>query len=623
MHRTNPVPRSAFGFIVLSLVVGQIPAGGKAAAQGLTGSLQTPARLVAAPSAGMLLGQEPAPAPKPLPAVAVPAGNQIVLPVRATKTLQMRDKQPIRSAVNEREDIANVQAHPSDNRSVIITALQPGVTRLTLTGQDGNSEVYELTVQLDIEYLRTLLPQAVPTANVQLVAAPGLGGLPNIIVTGTVRQAEDVQTILRIIGSVVDPQRIINAMHIGGVQQVQLDVVVAVVSRSEIRRMNFDFLNQGNNHVIMSSQGGAITNGGFTQNPGSPLIFNNLFGQPNGTPSNIFVALFNDQQQLFTFLQLLRTENLAKLLAEPRLVTMSGRVATFLAGGQQAVPSPGGLGAVNVQFIPFGTQLNFLPIVLGNGKIYLEVAPAISQLDPAAGVTISGFSVQGRITQQVHTTVEMEDGQTFVIGGLIENRVLATTTKVPVLGDLPFIGAAFSSKTFTETEQEVVILVTPHLVDPLSCDQRPKYLPGQETRSPDDFELFLEGILEAPRGPRVISPNRKYKPAWQNGPSANREPCSPSRVTGDCNVGTAGSVCGKDGKGLADSNCVGYSESISVKGKEKPAITVTSSRTVEPIVPVKAPEDGSAPTMGVLTIPSGDGSLSVPASGGPGAPKQK
>ena len=100
----------------------------------------------------------------------------------------------------------------------------------------------------------------------------------------------------------------------------------------------------------------------------------------------------------------------------------------------------------------------------------------------------------------------MEDGQTFVIGGLIQRSINSSTSKVPVLGDVPFLGAAFSSKSFTETESELVILVTPHLVDAMACDQAPKILPGQETRSPDDFELFLEGILEAPRGPRVVCP---------------------------------------------------------------------------------------------------------------------
>ena len=126
------------------------------------------------------------------------------------------------------------------------------------------------------------------------------------------------------------------------------------------------------------------------------------------------------------------------------------------------------------------------------------------ELSAAAGITTGGVSVPGRTVQRVHSTVEMEPGQTLVIGGLIQNLIQANVTMVPVLGEIPFLGTLFSLKHYAEDEQELVILVTPHLVDPQSCDQLAKLLPGQETRSPDDFELFLEQILEAPRGPREV-----------------------------------------------------------------------------------------------------------------------
>jgi pilus assembly protein CpaC len=146
--------------------------------------------------------------------------------------------------------------------------------------------------------------------------------------------------------------------------------------------------------------------------------------------------------------------------------------------------------------------------------------------------------------------VIIEDGQTLAIGGLIQNQVVAHTVKVPVLGDLPYLGAAFSSKTFLETEMELVVLVTPHLVDPMACNQVPHLVPGQETRSPDDCELFLEGILEAPRGPREVCQGGRYVPAYKNGPTADVFPCAGgksglgqgSTCPGRC--GTAGAPCG-------------------------------------------------------------------------------
>ena len=247
-------------------------------------------------------------------------------------------------------------------------------------------------------------------------------------------------------------------------------------------------------------------------------------GTPNGQPINAFFGVMNNGSTFLSFLQALRTESVTKLLAEPRLVTVSGKPASFLSGGEQAVPVPAGLGQVGVQFEEFGTRLNFLPIVLGDGRIHLEVEPEVSSLNAAFGTSIQGTVVPGRTTQRVHTTVDIEPGQTLVIGGLIQREVTGSTQKVPVLGDLPYVGAAFRTISFEEQESELLVLVTPHLVDPMSCDQLPRRLPGQETRSPDDYELFLEGILEAPRGQRAIWQDRHYVPAYKNLPSGVEEP---------------------------------------------------------------------------------------------------
>ncbi len=156
---------------------------------------------------------------------------------------------------------------------------------------------------------------------------------------------------------------------------------------------------------------------------------------------------------------------------------------------------------------------------MGDGKIHLEVRPEISAINAANGITLPGAiatSVPGFDLRTAQVAVEMEDGQTLAIGGLIQNSINAQNTKVPILGDIPFLAFAFTSKTYTETEEELIILVTPHLVDPMACNQLPKYLPGRETRTADDFELFLEGILEAPRGQRNLT--HPYTAAYLNGP---------------------------------------------------------------------------------------------------------
>lgn len=563
MHRTNHVPQRAFGLMLLGLVLA-----GLASSRGVQ-------------------GQEQAPAPRPA------AAGAFNVAIGATRPLQMKGKHEIGKVENPNPDVATVQPAPDDNRTVLITGRQAGSTRITLTAADEmrTVEVFDVVVQLDVEFLRTLLQQVAPTASLKITpaGAASAGAPSTVVLGGVVQHIEDINNIMRVAESVVGIGRVINAMRATGVQMVQLDVVVASVSRSEIRRMNFDFLNDGGNHYLTSSIGGAVTTTGFQSQPGQPLTFTNTFGTPNAAASNVFLALFNDQQEFFGFLQLLRNENVAKLLAEPKLVVMSGRDAHFLAGGEQAVPSPGGLGAVSVQFVPFGTQVRFLPIVMGNGKIFMEVEPSISALNAANGVTIAGFTVQGRDVQRIHTTVEMEEGQTFVLGGLVQHVSNGATNKVPILGDLPFIGTAFSSKIFTEDERELVILVTPHLIDAMDCAQVPKVLPGQETRSPDDFELFLEGILEAPRGQREICPNKHYVPAYKNGPTAAVYPCGVQAEHGL--RGCRGGICA--GSGLAHGSAISY-PGVNPTTSDSGTAPVEPAHSAELLPPVELNESAPA-----------------------------
>lgn len=517
MHRTNRVRHALIGgFLLLGLLSG----GGNASAQ----KVEVP--------------PPPRPADRP---------TTLTVTVNSTARLQMRGKQVIENVVNEREAIARVAPIIDDPTTVQITGVQPGTTVITLTSRADPParpvvERVEVIVEIDVTLLRNLIQRAVPTAAVTPIPAG-----TTIILSGTVLRAEDIDTIVRIAQSAIGPgaQPPINAMRIGGVQMVQLDVVIARVSRSELRRMALgDYGDAGQNHYLSQGtaslfgvqqatlQGGNAATGAASGAAGAAssagqLTVNGLMGTPNGAAPNIVLALFNSNQSVLLFLQALRDNNLAKLLAEPHLISMSGRPAFFNSGGQQAVPTVSGFGGTaGVQFYEFGTTLTFLPIVMGDGRIYLEVNPNITALDPAAGVVIPGGGlVPGRLQQAVRTSVMMEDGQTFCIGGLIQSNVRASTTKLPILGDIPFLGAFFSRKEYNEIEEELVVLVTPHLIDAMDCAQVPKLLPGQETRSPDDFELFLEGILEAPRGQRQVNHGRRYVPAWKGHPTAQCYPC--------------------------------------------------------------------------------------------------
>ena len=429
----------------------------------------------------------------------------------------------------------------------------------------------------DFKLLQRTIKDIFPKSNIEVK----LLAKDSVILMGYVSSAEDVPLILQIATSIVDPvlaqaqsqivqgtsttvptnslnsqnqqtgsnttgnssnpqssSKVINALRVAGVQQVQLDVVVAQVSRSEFRQIGFNFLSSQNSSFIGSTlnglaaqptQIGRIASGGTAQ--GSVLAANGFIA--SGLSPNIPFGVLNSNSGFLGFLQALRNESASKLLAEPKLTTSSGKQAFFQVGGEQAVLSgSSGVNGPGAAFQTIGTTLSFLPIVLGNGKIQLTVNPRVRTPNSAFGIQTSFGFVTGFDDKQVNATVEMETGQTFVIGGLIQNETRGIVNKIPVLGDLPFLGVLFSTKEYTETEQEVVILVTPYLVDPQSCDQLPKLLPGQETRSPDDFELFLEGILEAPRGPRKVIQDRRYIPAFKNAKPLDAE-SGESRVPGN------------------------------------------------------------------------------------------
>ncbi|HEY1861562.1 MAG TPA: BON domain-containing protein [Gemmataceae bacterium] len=514
MHRTNRVLNQAFAGLFLGLLLSGLP--------------MATARAQA-------------------PRAATGGGPALIIAINGTQAIQMSTKKKIKSATNSRDIVARIQEVPGDPTKILITGLDAGVSHLVLTDEDGKVEELDVVVQTDVEFLRTQIKRTVPTANVEPIPVSS----NTIILKGTVNSPEDIDAIMAIARGIGGNQ-IYNQMRVAGVQQVQLCVTIAAVSRSEFRAMAFDWVLNRNDISLGSLIGGAGSIGGFVGVGGAT---SGTLGNPNGAPTNLFFALNKNGTNILTFLQALKTENVVKLLAEPRIVTLSGRPASFLSGGEQAVPIPAGLGQVGVQFEEFGTRVNFLPVILGEGKIHLEVEPEVSALDANFGTTINGTTVPGRKTQRVHTTVEMEDGQTFVIGGLIQRDFTGSTSKVPILGEIPFLAPVFSSNTITETEQELVILVTPHLVDAMSCDQvAGKLLPGQETRTADDFELFLEGILEAPRGQRQINFPCGYQAAYKNSPTASQFPCGVvddghGGIGGGCRNGSCGAGACSNGAG--------------------------------------------------------------------------
>ncbi len=458
--------------------------------------------------------------PKNPPSVVIDKTGALIVPLGGVVVFDPKLDVPPTDIIISREDVLGVRLDPNDPKKLLLTGKTAGLSQLTIAQKDKPALKYDVIVQADLALLRSLIKRTVPTANVDV--QPGFGNV--IVLSGYVTSPQDADVVSRLANSFVgaNTANVINAVQIGGVQQVQIDVVIASVDRTALRNRGFDFAlpGAGNGTSFNSLVSGLL--GAQVGGAGAPTISGSANLQLAVTPNRFFGAL-----------QALRTEGVAKFLAEPKVVTQTGRPAFFRAGGQQAVISgTSGITGPGVSLVPFGTELEVVPIVYGNGMIWLDISPRVTAVSQGLGLTVGGTATPGFTEQSVRSTVLLESGQTFAIGGLIQTSTQATANKVPVLGDLPFVGIGFSSVTYQTRESELIILVTPRLVHSLDPCQAPKRLPGQETRTPDDYELFLENILEAPRGHRKVWNGKCYNAAYKCDPTVGKYPCAGNVCTG-------------------------------------------------------------------------------------------
>jgi len=218
-----------------------------------------------------------------------------------------------------------------------------------------------------------------------------------------------------------------------------------------------------------------------------------LVGQPN-----IAFGVFNDDNVFLGFIKALQENKVAKILADPSITTVSGRPARFNVGGEFPIIIPSGLGQSTIEFKPFGTQVDFVPIVLGNGNIRLEVRPRISERDDAGGVQQNGFNVPALRVREVDTGVELKAGQTLALAGLVQTRIEAQERGIPYISDVPYLGALFRDTREVVNEVELLIMVTPEFADGMEPHEVPQCGPGMETVSPNNCQLYFGGHLEVP-----------------------------------------------------------------------------------------------------------------------------
>jgi len=529
-------------------------------------------------------------APAPVQAKVDPKTGSIFVPVQGIVRFTTGTGKAIQSITFTKDQVVQWKLIPTQPDAVDLIGIGAGLTDMVIRFNDGTTVQVSVIAQPDYDLLKNVIKRTLPTASIDVV--PGVGQA--IILTGYVNRPEDSALVEQIARAAIGGAAggapgggggtLVNAIRVGGSQHVLIDVVVAQVDRSEIRTRGSDFFFQGTQASGGSFLSGllSVQTGGVGTTTVSPQA--NL--QLGIAPAGLAVAI-----------QALRTENLAKLLAEPKVVTQSGRPAYILSGGRQAVLGPAsGITGPGVQYENIGTQLEVLPIVQGDGKILLEINPTITAVNAGLGITVNGALSPGFSTQTARAVVSLESGQTFAIGGLIQNTVQAVSNKVPLLGDLPYFGAAFFSNIHhEERESELIILVTPRLVEPLDCAQAPRRVPGRETRSPDDHELYLETLLEAPRGQRQVWNGHCYNAAYKCDVTSNRFPCLGDVCHGPASLLTGGG-CGAGG-------CAPAAAAPGTTPASLPAMPVgTPAETPAPAIdaPVLAPAAPAAPVVPLI-----------------------
>ena len=398
-------------------------------------------------------------------------------------------------------------------QEVEVIGKETGTTTMTLwLGEEANPQILSVQVKVEgdnsIEDLRRMeygefqkmINEFFPNSKIQLIPFAD-----KLIVRGQARDEQEATQIISIIrarsgsggnlgngssgslfanGQAADPfpdgatlpeATVVDMMKVPGEKQVMLKVRIAQIDRSAARTASTNLI---------------VDSGEFGWSQIFTGVASNL---GNGGTGLVTASFTSDDVDLF--ISALAQNGYAKILAEPNLVTISGRSASFISGGEFAVPTVVGVGgaqAATTTFKGFGTQLTFLPTVLDKDRIRLQVTPTFSSINPALSVD----GILGLNTQSASTTVDMREGQVFAIAGLIQEQQRGDLNRVPFIGDIPLIGPLFSNKGVSRDETELIILISPELVHPMEAEDAPTVLPGMEVTEPGDWDFFFLNNIE-------------------------------------------------------------------------------------------------------------------------------
>lgn len=402
------------------------------------------------------------------------------------------------------EEVADVQV--KSQRQLYLFAKAGGETTVYASNAAGDI-VWSANIRVgsNLDSVDQMLNMAMPEAKISVSTM----GTNTVLLTGTVAAPEDAAEAEALVAAFLgEGSNVISRLKMATPLQVNLQVRFAEVSRSLVRTIGtnlvsadsssgFKFgIGQGRGAISQYTPGGPLGVGVTEGAPGTSVVNSNPIGSTIAGFGR-FLGL-----DLGAALDLAETEGLVTTLSQPNLTALSGETADFLAGGEFPIPSSGGLGTTSIEFRKFGVSLAYTPTVLANGRISIRVRPEVSELSSQGAITIEGFTIPALTVRRAETTVELGSGQSFMIAGLMSNNAQNTIDKTPGAGDLPILGNLFRSRSFRRGETELVIIVTPYLVQPVDAGQIK--LPTDGFRAATELQSLLgfqdnDGISGATR----------------------------------------------------------------------------------------------------------------------------
>ena len=372
-----------------------------------------------------------------------------------------------------------VKATPVSPTEILVTGLKPGLTNVTVSDPERNLQTVTIHVTADTRKLESALSRHFPDSKIKVHALQ-----TGVILKGTVARAEDINTVVTIAKDYF-PTTVINQLQVDGSQLVAIKVKVYEVNRSKLRTLGVDWALFGTDFGLVSSVSDLIQN--VSVSAGSFAT--------SGSESISFGVLGSDTD-FFKFIEALETHNIAKLMDQPVLVAQNGRPAEFLSGGEIPIAIASGLGTNSIEFRPFGTKLDMVPLIHGAGELTLEVRAEVSDVDNSLSF---GSGVPGFRVRRVNTGVRMKAGHTLALAGDYQETVESEKRGIPFLMDSPIWGSMFRRVSDTTAENELVFLITPRFISEVDPTQAPACGPGQLTQPPSNHEFYFRGYMEVPR----------------------------------------------------------------------------------------------------------------------------